>query len=114
MWLSTLLGFAKGSINIVNLRTMATNAFYCPKCGKFTKHISISWREYTALMDFDTETQLLMGGVFDVLGGGALTKLALGIRPYKCTECGKASSRNLKGGIALGGDPEELKKQHWD
>ena len=47
-------------------------------------------------MDFDTETQLLMGGVFDVLGGGALTKLALGIRPYKCTECGKASSRNLK------------------
>lgn len=89
---------------------MATNAFYCPKCGKFTKHISISWREYTALQGFDTSTQLLMGAFGDFAGGGTLTKIATGIRPYKCTECGKASSRNLKGGIALGGDPEELKK----
>lgn len=93
---------------------MTTNAFYCPKCGKFTKHISISWREYTALQGFDTSTQLLMGAFWDFAGGGALTRIATGIKPYKCTECGEASSRNLKGGIALGGDPEELKKQHWD
>lgn len=93
---------------------MATNAFYCPKCGKYTKHISISWREYCALEGFDTSTQLLTGGLFDLAGAGALTRFITGLRPYKCTECGKASSRNLKGGIALGGDPEELKNQHWD
>ncbi len=66
------------------------------------------------MQGFDTSTQLLMGAFWDFAGGGTLTKIATGIRPYKCTECGKASSRNLKGGIALGGDPEELKKQHWD
>ena len=28
---------------------MATNVFYCPKCGKYTTHIEISMREINAL-----------------------------------------------------------------
>ena len=48
------------------------------------------------------------------LGLGKVFDITCGVNPYKCMECGKASSRNLKGGVALGGDPEELKKEHWD
>ena len=90
------------------------NSYYCPKCGKFTKHIKISYREYCALTGFDTSTQIVGGVVCDFLGLGKVFDITCGVNPYKCMECGKASSRNLKGGVALGGDPEELKNEHWD
>lgn len=88
------------------------NSYYCPKCGKYTKHIKISIREYCALNGADTSTQIVNGVVADLLGFGKVVDIIFGINPYKCMECGKASSRNLKGGVALGGDPEDLKKQH--
>ena len=30
-------------------KTMATNAFYCSRCGQFTRHCSITMREFSAL-----------------------------------------------------------------
>lgn len=87
------------------------NAYYCPVCKKYTKHIGISWREYCAIEGFDTSTQMVNAVICDGLGLGKLLSVTTGCNLYKCTECGRATSRNARGGEALGGTEEELKNR---
>lgn len=87
------------------------NAYYCPKCKKYTKHIGISWREYCALDGLDTSTQILNAIFYDWSGFGKLLSVATGVNLYKCTECGRPTSRNPRGGEALDGTEEELKNR---
>ncbi len=78
---------------------MATNAFYCPRCGEFNKHCEISLREFTALNNGSMIEQVVgaLGG--DVLGGRRLVSLVTGCHFWKCMSCGLATSRNASGDI---------------
>ncbi len=81
---------------------MAVNSFKCPQCGKFTKHIQISFREFSAL-----DNRGIGHGIFatfcDFTG---LSKFVVndvaGLRYYKCCECGRPTSRKLDGTEAIG------------
>lgn len=76
---------------------MAVNSFKCPQCGKFTKHIQISFREFSALDNRGTGHGIF-ATVCDLTG---FTKFIVndvaGVRYYKCCECGRCTARNLKG-----------------
>lgn len=82
----------------MKFETMSTNAFYCSRCGKFTRHCKISLREFCALDGsgfmgqavalFDDVTGIthVIGTVFDCFG-------------WKCMDCGRATTRNSKGEV---------------
>lgn len=86
------------------------NAYYCPVCKKYTKHIEITYREAVALEGLDTFNQILHAISLDYLRLGKLAKTITGVSQYKCMECGRPTCRNLKGGEGLYGSEEELKK----
>lgn len=76
---------------------MATNAFYCSRCGKFTKHCRISARELSALSGDGAIIQAF--SVFsDYIG---LTHLldSVANSDWKCMDCGRATVRSAKGEV---------------
>lgn len=76
---------------------MATNAFYCSRCGKFTKHCRISARELSALSGDGFIIQAL-STFSDYIG---LTSLIdkVGNSGWKCMDCGRATVRSAKGEV---------------
>lgn len=77
---------------------MATNAFYCSRCGKFTRHCKISLREFGAL-DGDGFMGQGLGLFGDVTGITHLTGIVCDFSFWKCMGCGRATSRNAKGEV---------------
>ena len=86
-----------------------TNSFHCPKCGKFTRHIKISYHEMCALnmkhekinADNDPITAPILHGLgiaHDFLG---LTRFQsfFGYNYWKCCECGLGTRRSPSGEI---------------
>lgn len=83
---------------------MSTNAFKCPRCGKFTKHIEIGMREGLAInaqkdKGFLKGLTLTMGALNDVSGLTKFFSTVSGKKSWKCCECGLASMRNADGSI---------------
>ena len=77
---------------------MATNAFYCSRCGKFTRHCTITLREFSAL-DGDGFFGQTAGLLSDLTGITYLTGTACDFSFWKCMDCGRATSRNAKGEV---------------
>lgn len=77
---------------------MSTNAFYCPRCGKFTRHCKLSLREFGAL-NGDGFVGKVLGLWGDVTGLTHLTGLVCDFSFWKCMECGLATSRNVQGEV---------------
>lgn len=81
---------------------MATNAFKCSKCKKYTKHVQISFREFSSLCPGRGTGHHIFAAISDFTG---FTKTIVnglgGLRYYKCCECGEASARNLDGSEAI-------------
>ena len=78
---------------------MATNSFCCPQCGKYTKHIEISLREFGALCK---DVNLIERGVLgfsEIIGLNKTVSIIDGIKCWKCCECGFATRRELNGQI---------------
>ena len=75
---------------------MATNVFYCPKCGKYTTHIEISMREINALEGGNFLTQSI-STIMDMTGATRMGGRILGLVYYKCRQCGGASARKANG-----------------
>lgn len=79
---------------------MATNSFKCPRCGRFTRHVQISFREFSALEHRGT-AHGIFAAVCDFTG---ISKLIVndvaGLRYFKCCECGEPTARNLDGSEA--------------
>ena len=86
-----------------------TNSFHCPKCGKFTRHIKISYHEMCALnmkhekinADNAPLTAPILHGLgiaHDFLG---LTRVQsfFGYNYWKCYECGLGTRRSPSGEI---------------
>lgn len=77
---------------------MATNAFYCSRCGRFTKHCKISLREFCALNGDNFLGQA--AGLFnDLTGITYLSGTICDFNFWKCMDCGRATSRNAKGEV---------------
>lgn len=77
---------------------MSTNAFYCPRCGKFTRHCEISMREFSAL-NGDGFVAQTAGVINDITGMSYLMRKFSGYNFWKCMDCGFATSRNSKGEV---------------
>lgn len=77
---------------------MSTNAFFCPRCGKFTRHCKISMREFSAL-DGDGFLGQAVSLFDDATGITKMTGTVLDFSFWKCMNCGRATSRNAKGEI---------------
>lgn len=77
---------------------MATNAFYCPRCGEFKRHCEISLREFTALNNGNMIEQMGALGS-DALGFRRFFSSVTGYHFWKCMNCGLATSRNASGDI---------------
>ena len=79
---------------------MATNAFYCPECGEYTRHVRISLREWTAIAGCHP---ILTGieGIADGLGITKAISAVSGITSWKCCKCGLACSRKADGSIVV-------------
>lgn len=77
---------------------MATSAFYCSRCGKFTRHCKISMREFSAL-DGDVFLGQAVSLFDDVTGITYLTGTVCDFSFWKCMNCGRAKSRNAKGEV---------------
>lgn len=77
---------------------MKTNAFYCPRCSRFTRHCEITHREFSAL---DGDNKLLQGIATynDVVGIRVLFNTVTGYHFWKCVNCGLATARNASGDI---------------
>ena len=77
---------------------MSTNAFRCSKCNEFTRHIEISFREFSNLDKTRGNGHHLFAAICDFTG---FTKNVVnnisGWRYYKCCKCGEASCRRLDG-----------------
>lgn len=76
---------------------MATNAFYCKKCGKYTRHFELTWREYQASTGDDEIGNQMITGFCDIIGLSKLVKTISGHKFWKCGECGDTSIRNSAG-----------------
>lgn len=75
---------------------MATNSFYCYGCGKYTKHISLSYREYSAMVG-DGVLEQTAATIADVTGMGKVLNTVTGIRFWKCCDCGRHTRRKANG-----------------
>lgn len=84
------------------------NSFKCPRCGEYTRHISISMREVMAISIEEEKPKnafekgmaaflKLDGAALDIAGVGSLNKHVIGISPYKCCKCGRCSWRKSNG-----------------
>ena len=77
------------------------NYFHCPGCGKTTKHLKVSWREFLAAKQLHGSAKgpswffQGLGVVWDV----SFVPIIFGRTPYKCTECGSLASRTSAGEI---------------
>lgn len=78
---------------------MATNSFCCPQCGKYTKHIEISLREFGALCKDVNFIERGALGVAEIIGLNKTVSIIDGIKCWKCCECGFATRRELNGEI---------------
>ena len=91
---------------------MRTNSFYCPVCGKNTRHHEISLQEVAAKNSEEEKAirskirnklSEYSGAAFDLIRIpylGNLTKIyeaVTGEIPYKCEECLVCSWRNSRG-----------------
>ncbi len=82
---------------------MATNSFFCTKCGKITKQIEISPREYHALwdrwynVDMSAFTRFVCDTGDEFIGLNKFENKILGIRCFKCCSCGYPTKRKLNG-----------------
>lgn len=73
------------------------NAFYCRKCGKYTKQVQLSGREINAV---DRTAGVIgdMLSVFnDTIGMTKLISTVFDERWFKCCECGKITTRKSSG-----------------
>lgn len=77
---------------------MATNAFYCPRCGEFKRHCEISQVEFTALNNGNTFLKVSALGS-EAFGIRRFFSLVSGYHFWKCMNCGLATSRNASGDI---------------
>lgn len=75
---------------------MRDKFYRCPKCGKITRHIKLSEREFAA-MRHESNGMVFGAGVFDTLGGTAMMNNVFGLTHYKCSECGTPFLRNGAG-----------------
>lgn len=82
---------------------MKTQAYKCPHCKKFTRHIEVSYleREYYLQENYPlyNENKLaasIFSRINDVIGLRKVAKL-IGTVPYKCCECGACHEWNAKG-----------------
>ena len=80
---------------------MATNSFYCHVCGKYTRHVEISFREYCAL-DGDGFVGPGLALINDVVGFSKLFATIGGVKCWKCCECGDHTRRKPNGKIYWG------------
>ena len=80
---------------------MATNSFYCHECGKRTRHVEISFREYCAL-DGDGFFGQSVALFDDVSGISRAFATLSGIRCWKCCECGDHTRRKPNGEVYWG------------
>lgn len=77
---------------------MAINSFYCTKCKKYTTHYEISGREYDAITEQTEKLEsMLFRGFIEISGLGFVQRKLLGLKFWKCSLCGDASLRDLKG-----------------
>ena len=86
---------------------MAINAFKCGSCGKMTKHVEVSGRECAASHyssdSWSDQLSRACATVSDISGmTNMVHKQILGIRFYKCTECGRIDARKANGEIEYG------------
>lgn len=75
---------------------MATNAFYCSKCRKNTRHLEIKAEEYLALQGIEG-TQLQIERIISRMGIYEMLQNIQGHRYWKCSECLYPSEKNLSG-----------------
>lgn len=88
-----------------------SNAFKCPNCGAFTKHIEITARECFALgCKWDKERgkksnsilnvyTSLFASAYTLSGLGKVVTTLTGLKAYKCCECGMVAIRKADGEI---------------
>lgn len=77
---------------------MSMNAFQCPRCDKYTRHVQISFREFSHLCHKWGAGHHLFAAVCDITGFSQVVVNGIaGKRYYKCCECGEPSVRNLDG-----------------
>ena len=77
---------------------MAINAFKCPDCGKFTRHVEVGFREGMASSGKSVGWQVF-GTIQDLTGIGKAFNKISGWHVWKCCECGLITSRNAAGVI---------------
>ncbi len=65
---------------------MSTNSFYCPRCGKFTRHCKISSREFQALEGYGFIAQTV-DAINDFIGMTNFLSAVSGRNFYKCMDC---------------------------
>lgn len=91
---------------------MRTNSFKCTKCGEFTRHIEITYREADAINTASwnsgkhkvyskAEVALgkISGSFFDLIGAPFIGTNIFDRTPYKCCKCGKCTWRNSEGKV---------------
>lgn len=78
---------------------MSINSFYCSKCGKRTRHCSISHAEAMS-SEAKSTGERIFAGIIGGLGGpvhDALNRFGMGVKSWKCLDCGRISIRNMQG-----------------
>ncbi len=78
---------------------MATNSFCCPQCGKFTRHIDISLREFGALSESAGFLGRCAVSITELIGANKVASEIGGWKCWKCCDCGFATTRELNGEI---------------
>lgn len=75
---------------------MRDKYFKCPECGKMTRHIRLSSREFAAMREDYSSFDRAGSAFCDFIGITQLMNLS-GICFYKCAECGRTCTRNGDG-----------------
>lgn len=74
------------------------NAFRCGNCGKYTKHVQITAREFCAC-EGEPEAVQIINGINDAIGTTKLVTLISGRKFWKCCECGLTTIRTSSGTV---------------
>ncbi len=90
-------GIGDGKYKHFNLVWMATNAFFCKNCKKYTKHIELTWREFQASTGDDDFGNQFITGFCDLIGISSVVKTITGCKFWKCCECGDTTIRKSSG-----------------
>ena len=72
---------------------MERNSFYCSDCEKYTPHIELSAREFSAQLGWSKLSQAL-GAIYDHSGVTKVVTNLVGRKFWKCCECGLVTRRN--------------------